>query len=232
MFRIPFFNRSSPLAGSHVGGRLAAGSQEPPLCQHCRAEMPLFFQVEWTPGSHDTKRQLAVSACVSCTGEDRIIPTMPKDHRKGCSVSSSFLKSSQTNFRLVITDVNSRPVPAKPAPEESAILPKRLEADHHGVLRCDGRVFGRLGGKPEWIMEDETPGLCDQQEPFAFVCQIDSGWLFETRPKAAPQITLDLAGNPAPSRRPGYRLFNGNAAYFFATTVDGQPMAYVITQCQ
>lgn len=63
-----------------------------------------------------------------------------------------------------------------------------------------------------------------------FLMQILEGFDFQKLPDAPPQIELGLTGIEEPSEDEFYRLFLGNAIYFFATRDTNNSKVYIITQ--
>lgn len=112
-----------------------------------------------------------------------------------------------------------------------AIKQRRLSVGPTGEVRCGGRLFGQVGGRPQWVLEDETPGLCDESTAFEFVFQLMPGWKFATRADAPAQKVLGLDGRPVEGEPGSYELFIGNTCYFFATVHDGG-LVYVLTQVE
>lgn len=196
-------------------------------CVCCKAVMPLFFKICLKNTAHFQDRHLLVFACVSCTEADRLIPDMVDGPLPGANIRADFLRRYQTNFRLLLLKEDE--CRENVVEVASTIRHQQLTIDAGGVVRCGQKIFGRVGGSPKWILEDESPGTCQGSAPFEFVFQLTSHWAFETVKDAPSQMTLNIRGKPEPAALGSYTLFIGNTCYFFATPhEDG--WVYVLTQ--
>lgn len=60
----------------------------------------------------------------------------------------------------------------------------------------------KIGGKPAWVLDDETPATYRKTIPLVFLMQLMEGFTFEKLPEAPAQMILGLTGDPEPSRHP------------------------------
>lgn len=225
----PFSKRSTqpPMTDSHIGGEVTLPDSVANMrCVFCKALMPLFFKMELSHTRAFQNHSLLVFACVACVHEDKLIPQMLKGPLKGVEVSSDFLRSYQTNFRCLILPKNELAMGTKINPAVKLVT---LEPKGDGKVYCGKRLFGQVGGKPKWVLGDESPGLCDGERAFEFVLQLSPHWMFETLTEAPRQMELNLTRKPVLRDTPGYDLFIGNTVYFFAVPGEND-LVYVITQ--
>jgi hypothetical protein len=98
--------------------------------------------------------------------------------------------------------------------------------------RQNSKVLSKLGGKPTWIMSDESPSTYENKIKMVFLMQLEPDFEFDIRADALPQMDLDLGGKPIQSEDRFYKLFLGNSIYFFGTEPkkDEGLKVYVITQ--
>jgi hypothetical protein len=196
---------------SFVGGRPHLPPEEAlPLCRLCGSEQAFFFQIAF-PDDHDWRgTSVAVFACVSCTNEDRLIPEMLPEPLNGADIPEGFLDTCQENFRLLVF------------PTRSAIVREYTEKVRFRRLTLESGgepavAFGRLGGVPAWVQEEERPASYARQVAMTFLMQIQPECEFHTVPGAPRQVALGLDGKPTMTSRTHYELFLGNAVYLFGT---------------
>lgn len=80
----------------------------------------------------------------------------------------------------------------------------------------------KIGGEPNWVLEDEAPGCYAGSVPMVFLMQLLPDLEFET-----PQMEEGLDGSPEPAEEGMYELFIGNAVDLFGA-VDRQPLVYAV----
>jgi len=209
---------------SFVGGRPKLPTDTPiPKCGLCGARQTFFFQIAFPADHWWAGLSLAVFQCTSCANQDHLIPEMLSGVLKGADVPSDFLGTYQKNFRLCVFATESA-VSHACYRERVVFRPLRLEEGGKT------RGIGLLGGKPRWILEDESPASCNSVTPMRFLLQIQDGVEFQIVPDAPRQIELGLTGDPSQSELPSYQLFIGNAIYMFGTEDRRCPLVYIITQ--
>jgi hypothetical protein len=162
---------------------------------------------------------------MDCSGEDRFIPAMLPGPLKGVTIPEEFLCQYQTNFAILVFPT-AEGVPRADCAERVEF---RSLSTRHSPKMGD---FGKLGGIPEWFLEDESPAACANGSSMVFLMQVRLGYEFPKLASATAQMEFAmLDGKMLPSDRNGYQLFLGNALYFFGTT-SGVPQVYVITQVE
>jgi hypothetical protein len=140
---------------------------------------------------------------------------------RGAAVDASFLVAYQRNFRLLVFSTSSAVI-CWHYVERIKFL--RIE------LGTDGKSsVGHVGGKPSWLLDDETPSMVAGQSAI-FLLQLYERLQFQTEGGAPRQMTLGLDGSPELSSSPSYELFIGNAIYFFGPKVPAADQVYVLTQ--
>jgi hypothetical protein len=208
---------------SFVGGRPSLPSGvDLPICALCGERQTFMFQVAFPHGSDWAERTLACFSCMRCADENFLIPEMLSSHRSGANIPAGFLTSYQRNFAfLVFPTANSKLV-------SNYVQEVAFHALEFSKTAGPAR-FGKIGGAPNWVLEDEAPGTYDASVPMVFLMELESNVQFSIVDGAPPQMELDLLGNPSPSPLGYYQLFLGNALYLFGTS-DGDPLVYAITQ--
>jgi hypothetical protein len=86
----------------------------------------------------------------------------------------------------------------------------------------------QIGGRPKWVLENEAPRRVANSDA-TFLFQLREDLEFDTVEGAPPQIDLGLDGSAVPGNPGRYRLFLGNAIYFFGAR-DPSSLVYVLTQ--
>jgi len=88
----------------------------------------------------------------------------------------------------------------------------------------------KIGGQPNWLLEDESPASYNSTVPMFFLMQLMEDFKFDIVPDAHPQIIISLRGKPEPSEHRYYELFLANQLYFFGTNNRSEPLVYILTQ--
>ena len=157
-----------------------------------------------------------------CADDRFLIPEMLDDQRRGCNIPAGFLDSYERNFAfLVFSTADLRVVDNYH--EHVAFFALHMQRD------SAPRDFGKIGGAPSWILDDESPATYDSTVPMVFLMELMPALHFTKVQGAPPQVELDLLGRPSLSPLEYYQLFLGNATYLFGTSV-GVPRVYAITQ--
>ncbi len=201
---------------SYIGGRpyLPSGT-EIPMCAVCSARMCFFFQVALSAGHHWQHTILAMFHCISCCSEDALIPEMLTVPLKGAEIPLEFLTHYQTNFRIIIGDI--------------ATASYRNDYDPLIEYIPINSSTWRVGAKPQWLLDDETPGSYEALEA-TFLFQVPSGLIFPKCSGAPAQKTLNLEGQIVDAQQRHYELFLGNAVYFFGFGSPASEHTYILTQ--
>ena len=147
---------------------------------------------------------------------------MLDDRSPGHDIPAGFLTSYERNFKFLTFPTREAKV-TRNYKEEVAFRALKLKSKS---TRGD---FGKIGGAPDWVLDNESPGTYNTTTPMAFLLELMPGIHFETVDEAPPQTELDIFGNPSLSPLNSYQLFLGNAVYLFGTSV-GEPLVYAITQ--
>lgn len=209
---------------SFVGGRpRIPESENIPSCALCGAELTFFFQVAFPQDHPWAQRSMALFACTSCAHEEHFIPQMLDGSLNGVDIPENFLTSYQKNFRILVFNTQDGMMRKD---YEQKIAFKRWELI---ASQAQSRA-NKIGGQPNWVLEDETPGTYRQKIPMVFLMQIVEGFTFDILPEAPPQMTLGLSGQPEPADNPYYELFLSNNIYFFGTDDKTEPLVYILTQ--
>ena len=161
-------------------------------------------------------------ACMKCADERFVIPEMLDDHRQGCNIPADFLASYERNFAFLAFPTDDARI-VDNYDEEVAFFALEVES---GSTSGD---FGKIGGVPNWVLDDESPATCDSTIPMVFLLELMPGIQFTKVEGALPQTELDIFGSPSPSPLEYYQLFLGNAIYLFGTSVDDS-LVYAVTQ--
>lgn len=221
-FSQPFSNSvtSNPgLPSSHIGGRpfMDVGT-EVPSCTICSTRMCFFFQILMPADHRWSDSVVAVFHCVNCCSEESLIPEMLSDPLKGAAIPQGFLKRYQSNFRIVVADRTNGEY--------------RREYDPMIQSSPIDSSLWRVGGEPEWVLDDETPASYGAHLDPVFLFQVPSGMLFPTCATAPPQKTLDLESRMVDADGGNYELFLGNMLYLFGFGAPASDHVYVVTQVE
>ncbi|ALS28272.1 hypothetical protein IJ21_28760 [Paenibacillus sp. 32O-W] len=210
---------------SFIGGRprIPAGV-DLPQCRLCGADLTFFYQVAFPAGHVWQSLSMAVFACTSCAHEQYLIPEMLTGVLAGADIPQGFLTQYQRNFRIVVFETRSGEQRMDYTPK---IRFNRLELV---PSRKTAAKRNKLGGKPNWLLDDESPATYASSVPMKFLMQWIEPPRFDLEDDAPAQIRLGLRGKPEPSRHRYYELFLGNQLYFFGTEAGHEPLVYVITQ--
>lgn len=208
---------------SFVGGRpkLPSGT-DVPQCTLCGNRQTFFLQLAFPSDHAWAENSVAIFACTSCATSDHFIPEMVKGPLRGAQVSADFLSRYQRNFRFLVFETRSACVLAD--------YEERVRFRPLGLLPTAASSIGRVGGNPDWVLGDETPGGLASAGAVVFLMQLNPELEFETVDGAPRQADLALDGTPAPSRHPFYQLFIGNKTYLFGPKDPKPNTVYAITQ--
>jgi hypothetical protein len=210
---------------SFLGGKpvLPVG-QEIPECVLCGASQTFMFQVAFPIGHPWGGHSLAVFACTSCAQEGYFIPKMLDCALRGADIPKAFLESYQRNFKFIAFRT-----------EEGVIRSNYVEKVDCQLLMlkaCDDPNFKgtKIGGCPNWLLDDETPATYDTTCRMVFLMQLEQGMKFKLKAGAPHQIELSLNRKPVSSPFDYYQLFLGNALFLFGTEQPENGLVYAITQ--
>ncbi|QDV88492.1 hypothetical protein TBK1r_75250 [Stieleria magnilauensis] len=181
-----------------------------------------MFQVAFPDVCVWERMTLACFVCMRCADERFLIPEMLREHQRGADIPGGFLSLYQRNFRFIVF----------PTLQAQKVDDYVEETEFYSLQFSDNSDrfdFGKIGGKPSWLLEDETPATYDSSTPMEFLMELVPGLQFSVVDGASPQVELDIFGMPSPSPLEYYQLFLGNSIYLFGTK-DGEPLVYAITQ--
>lgn len=210
---------------SFIGGfpRLPA-SFELPVCKLCGSEQTFFFQIAFPAHHLWYGLTMALFACTSCAHENFLIPQMLQGPLAQADIPEGFLTDYQTNFRILV-------FPTEHGQMRSDYQPKVRYKDFQFVLEDTAEIVThKLGGAPDWFLDDESPATYKKTIPMVFLFQILEDTVYEILDDAPPQIRLGLTRQPEPSPHRYYRLFLANNLYFFGTKNCKEPLVYILTQ--
>ncbi len=217
--------RNEPQDGqqSYIGGKpsLPQGVTLP-VCKLCGQAETLMFQVAFPSDANWSGRTLSCFACMRCADERFLVPEMLDNHRHGCDIPAGFLTSYQRNFAFLVFSTDDARI-VEGYDEQVAFTALEIQS---GSTSGD---IGRIGGTPNWVLEDESPATYDSTTRMEFLMELVPGIQFSTVDGAPPQTELDIFGSPSPSPLEYYQLFLGNATYLFGTSA-GDPLVYALTQ--
>ncbi len=211
---------------SFIGGKPKVPANfEIPICSLCGEEQTFYFQVTF-PSDHDLNgRSILLFYCTSCWHPEHLIPEMLTGNLKNAEVPESFLDHYQKNFRALTFNVDA-------LVWLESYEPKLQYAPIELVSTTDIHYPGhKLGGSPNWYLEDESPRVTNSGKQFVFLMQFAAGLQFPKAPSAPGQMKKNYrTGQAAPSSADYYQLFLENNLYFFITSTNGEPKVYIITQ--
>lgn len=170
-------------------------------------------------------RTVAVFACTNCANEDFLIPKLLGGERKGADIPISFLTDGGPNYAFVTFASEAATIRA---PYQPILEFHRWEL----IQPIRNNAASKIGGRPYWLMEDETPRSLDGKYEMVFLLQLARGTRFEMLAGPPPQIEFGyLAGKRGrPAKRGYYELFLGNALYLFGTIGLENELVYPIVQ--
>ncbi|WP_203914845.1 hypothetical protein [Rhizocola hellebori] len=149
----------APVADSHVsrtgGIPLVTADFVWPTCAKCKGAMQFIVQLLPDDVS-ELERSLLVFMCQNDPG-------MCDDWNPRSGANKSYL--------FPVGELRAAQVPAEGVTTLSAVSGMRLE----GEAPADAHVIGRVGGKPEWIQADETPGCPKCGDYMDFLVQLQQG---------------------------------------------------------
>ncbi len=199
-------------------------SEAIPRCALCAAEQTFFFQVALPDDQVWPRSSVATFACTSCANENYLIPEMLAGRLRAGEIPEGFLTAYQRNFRFLVCETDEATLRREYVEK---VRFHRLEVVTSGDPSAAGN---KIGGVPNWLLEDETPSTYACKVPMSFLLQLEPGLRFETVEGAPRQIELGLDGKPGPASRLHYELFIGNALYLFGTNDPELRLVYAITQ--
>ena len=210
---------------SFVGGipRLPA-NQSIPVCKFCGSDQTFFFQIALPATNPWEGLSLAVFSCTRCADREHLIPEMLNVPLRGADIPAGFLEAYQTNFKFLVFKTDTAEI-------KNEYRPKiRFAAVSLEPSRDSNVNDNKVGGRPNWALEDESPKTYAGRTPMFFLLQFQSGYKFSLLEGAPPQIELALDRTPQPSPLSYYQLFIGNALFLFGTENRSESLVYAITQ--
>ncbi|WP_223067215.1 hypothetical protein [Paenibacillus caui] len=210
---------------SFIGGIPRLPADVPlPSCALCGEPLTFFFQIAFPDGHAWGSRSIALFACTCCADERYLIPEMLEGELAGADIPEGFLTAYQRNFRIL-------PFPTQDGTLRGEYKPKiRFERLLVSPAPSPDAPGNKLGGSPNWLLDDEAPATYASAVPMEFLMQLTDPPRFDLEDEAPPQIRIGLRGKPEPSPHRYYELFIGNRLYFFGTKAGAEPLVYILTQ--
>ena len=136
---------------SFVGGKPHLPEEQSiPTCELCGNSQSFMFQVAFPLNEIWGGRSIAVFFCVHCADEDFFSPEMLPDHLHECLIPDGFLTSYQRNFAFLVF----------PTAEAMIVRNYEEQVAFRAIEFVENRAdaeFGKIGGSPEWELENEAP---------------------------------------------------------------------------
>lgn len=195
-----------------------------PDCELCGHQQTFFLQVALPDGHEWFGFTLAIFSCTSCANEEYLIPEMLQTSPFNANIPKGFLEGYQKNFRFLLFNTD-KGVLNNDYLEKIIYKPIDLKFSDNPNINEN-----KIGGVPNWILENESPRKYNGSLDMFFLMQIKQDFEFKISENAPPQIELDLSGRPSPSSNSFYQLFNGNFIYLFGVDDRSTPLVYTITQ--
>ena len=210
---------------SFIGGvpRLEPG-QDIPICELC-GNSQTFFLVIAFPNEHAWHDlSLSLFQCTSCSNEDYLIPHLPTPLEKAIVMENIVLNKNRKNYSILIS-VTKKAILSKTYVEKIIFRP---------LIFAKGTIdnpFFLLGGKPKWLLSDESPLSIDKTQPI-FLFQLPIDIEYEVIDSAPGQIELAYFSEEKTeeSKDRFYNLFIGNALYLFGSNTE-KKLVYPLVQC-
>ncbi|MBI3560525.1 MAG: hypothetical protein HY080_02245 [Gammaproteobacteria bacterium] len=210
---------------SFIGGKPSLPQEtDIPLCKLCGAEQTFYLQIAFPDKHVWTGLTLAVFSCTTCVDENHLIPEMLNSSLNGADIPLHFLNEYQKNFRLLVFET-SRGKLRRDYSEKILYKPLYLRP-----LGNPSVVGNKVGGIPNWLLDDEAPRTYAIEHEMFFLLQLSSDTKFDILDSAPSQVELGLRGYPESSPNRYYQLFNGNEIYMFGVLGTEKPLVYVLTQ--
>jgi hypothetical protein len=193
-----------------------------PRSELTRAEMAFMFQIFFPPTHALAGKTLALFFAIDDVTEDLIIPPLSCGELSRIIVTDGELTAQQALHGALLFDVA----------EVERAAHVRSPVEHKPLVAATGAAeetaFGVLAEYPSWIVEDETPGNFDSVHRPVFCFQTLEYLALPRQAGAPEQVELDIFGNKSASEEQFYKMFAGNAAYYFA--YPGQQKVAVVVQ--
>lgn len=223
MLNLSIRNASQGSQQSYIGGKpsVPAGTKLPD-CKLCGQAQTFMFQVAFPSGTDWVGKTLSCFACMKCVDERFLIPEMLDNHSRGCDIPDGFLTTYDKNFAFLVFSTSDAIMIEDYEEEVAFFALETVSESTHGD-------FGKIGGIPDWVLEDESPATYASTTPMVFLLELMPCIQFIKVEGARPQMELDIFGNPSPSPLGYYQLFLGNTTYLFGT-MGNDSLVYAITQ--
>lgn len=204
------YSPNSQNSVSYIGGKpMLPNELAIPVHPETGRTMTFFFQIRM-PENHAWNDKLISVFCVTDDYvSDKMLPVMVTYNEFGYDVDSSFIKSDQKYFRIVVSDFNSCSI-REDYNEILAYQPLILS-------ESEQNSFGYIGDNPLWLLEDETPLTLDSKNQFDFLFQINLDINFPKLDTSPRQIieNFEASSGTRESYIDDYSLFTGNSVFFF-----------------
>lgn len=195
-----------------------------PKCKLCGNDEAFFFQVAFPADHNWGSKTMAVFACISCVDERYFIPPMIQGPLHNALIPEGFLDEYQKNFNILVFLTKEAEIRDD---YHEKVLFKNIVM--HNV-KDNNASHMKLGGKPVWYLDDESPATYGGGEQFSFLMQLPEDLEFEILPGSPSQMKLGFGKQIKPSNKLFYRLFLANYLYFFGVNSNSDCKVYVFTQ--
>jgi hypothetical protein len=208
---------------SFCGGKpIIPSGMDLPICGLCGVEQTFFFQVEFPIDHFWHGFSMALFQCTSCVDANHLIPEIAV-YDSNRSIPKDFLENIRLNYAIFVFKTTDGKIIES---YSEKILFRNWKL--HKKKPSKKNIF--IDGEPIWIMEDETPFSYENQK-MGFLMQIPKDHDFETKDNAPRQRKISfIRSKPGYIEESIYRLFIGNACYFFGNETPNNPRIYVLVQ--
>jgi hypothetical protein len=214
---------------SYIGGQpMLPFGFEIPKFDLTGTDLTFFFQFSLPEGHVWNGKIISVFCVTDFAREDILLPNLPEPLREA-KLTQSFFEGYQTFFRVFIFDKSHLNLATgyKPVIEYHEL--RVLDLINDGDI-----LFGEVGDRPNWILEDESPSDFEGKAShlhFLFQTKID--YEFAKCADAARQRVIDY-GSSTPAHTESYvdtySLFVANETYFFGIDGDVKDEIYLVPQ--
>jgi len=195
-----------------------------PKCKFCDNEQTFFFQLKFPKKHAWNGFSIAIFSCTSCENENHLIPRMPKGLLFGANLSKKFFSQYETNFKFIVFKS------VKAVLRTDYVVKIKFKEICLVETNCSLASNNRVGGRPQWYLENESPGTYENNIEMIFLFQLAQGAQFEILETAPRQVELSFFGEPEVSPNNYYELFISNELYFFGVNDISNPYVYVTSQ--
>jgi hypothetical protein len=204
-----------------------------PLCQMCGTVQSFFFQIAFEEDHAWAGHTLAVFQCTSCYDKGHIVPlirrslfpTMINDYLlPGEDIPDGAVDLIQVRCRFIA--FRTADAVLRDEYREKVAFRKISLKPFDNEKRT---TKSKVGGKPGWVAEDQSPGLYLGQ-PLRFLMQWQMFYEFDLVPDAPPPFDPMMEAIPELKEIRHYDLFVGKQLYFFGNFANARYHVYLFSQ--